>query len=291
MKAGRDLYWSDLVVGKSEDCECEKMDSEDRLFILYTSGTTGKPRGIEHVHGGYCVTPAQTMHWVFDIKDDDVWWCTADIGWITGHSYIVYGPLSLGTTSIIYEGAPDFPDFGRWFQIIQDNKVSKFYSAPTAIRMFMKAGEQWPKKYDLSCLKILGSVGEPITPQAWGWYKEFFGSNRCPIMDTWWVTESGCFLISPLPITELKPGSPTLPLPGFNIDVIDEDGNPVPPGTGGNIVINTPWPSMLRAYYRDQERYKKEYWSTYWQIRPGTYLAGDKATKDKDGYFWIQGRI
>jgi acetyl-CoA synthetase len=291
MKQGRDVYWHDLVAGKSEECECEKMDSEDRLFILYTSGTTGKPKGIEHVHGGYCVGPAQTLHWVFDIKDSDVWWCTADIGWITGHSYIVYGPLVLGATSMMYEGAPDFPDFGRFFKIIQDNKVSVFYTAPTAIRMFMKAGEKWAKDYDISSLRLLGSVGEPINPEAWMWYREHFGAGKCQIMDTWWQTETGTFLVSPLPITPLKPGSATFPLPGFNIDILDEDANPVPAGSGGNIVSNTPWPSMLRAFYKDTVRYQKEYWSTYWEIRPGTYLAGDKATKDKDGYFTIQGRI
>ena len=267
------------------------MDSEDRLFILYTSGTTGKPKGIEHVHGGYCVGPAQTLHWVFDIKDSDVWWCTADIGWITGHSYIVYGPLCLGATSMMYEGAPDFPDFGRFFKIIQDNKVSVFYTAPTAIRMFMKAGEKWAKDYDISSIRLLGSVGEPINPEAWIWYRKHFGGDKCQIMDTWWQTETGTFLVSPLPITPLKPGSATFPLPGFNIDILDEDANPVPAGSGGNIVSNTPWPSMLRAFYKDTVRYQKEYWSTYWGIRPGTYLAGDKATKDKDGYFTIQGRI
>jgi acetyl-CoA synthetase len=291
MKQGRDIYWHDLVAGKSDECECEKMDSEDRLFILYTSGTTGKPKGIEHVHGGYQVGPAQTLHWVFDIKDTDVWWCTADIGWITGHSYIVYGPLCLGATSMMYEGAPDFPDFGRFFKIIQDNKVSVFYTAPTAIRMFMKAGEKWAKDYDISSIRLLGSVGEPINPEAWMWYREHFGGGKCQIMDTWWQTETGTFLVSPLPITPLKPGSATFPLPGFNIDILDEDANPVPAGSGGNIVSNTPWPSMLRAFYKDTIRYQKEYWSTYWEIRPGTYLAGDKATKDKDGYFTIQGRI
>ena len=291
MKQGRDVYWHDLVAGKSEECECEKMDSEDRLFILYTSGTTGKPKGIEHVHGGYCVGPAQTLHWVFDIKDSDVWWCTADIGWITGHSYIVYGPLCLGATSMMYEGAPDYPDFGRFFKIIQDNKVSVFYTAPTAIRMFMKAGEKWAKDYDISSIRLLGSVGEPINPEAWMWYREHFGAGKCQIMDTWWQTETGTFLVSPLPITPLKPGSATFPLPGFNIDILDEDANPVPAGSGCNIVSTTPWPSMLRAFYKDTVRYQKEYWSTYWGIRHGTYLAGDKATKDKDGYFTIQGRI
>ncbi|MBN1324521.1 MAG: acetate--CoA ligase, partial [Methanotrichaceae archaeon] len=291
MTAGRDIYWNDLVADKSEECETEKTDAEDRLFILYTSGTTGKPKGIEHVHGGYCVGPAQTLNWVFDVGNSDVWWCTADVGWITGHSYVVYGPLCLGATSILYEGSPDYPDFGRWFQIIQDHKVSVFYTAPTAVRMFMKAGAEWPKKYDLSSLRLLGSVGEPINPEAWMWYREHFGGGKLQIMDTWWQTETGTFLVSPLPITPLKPGSATFPLPGFNIDIYDEDANPVPPGSGGNIVSATPWPSMLRAFYKDEVRYKKEYWSMYWDIRPGTYLAGDKATKDKDGYFFIQGRI
>ena len=291
MKDGRDIYWSDLVAGKSEECECEKMDSEDRLFILYTSGTTGKPKGIEHVHGGYQVGPAQTLHWVFDLKEDDVWWCTADIGWITGHSYIVYGPLCLGATSLMYEGSPDFPDLGRWYKIIQENKVSVLYTAPTAVRMLMKAGDQWAKPYDLSGLRLLGSVGEPINPEAWIWYRNTFGGGKLQIMDTWWQTETGTFLVSPLPITPLKPGSCCFPLPGFNIDILDEDANPTTPGTGGNIVSNTPWPSMLRAFYKDTVRYQKEYWSTYWEIRPGTYLAGDKATRDKDGYFFIQGRI
>jgi acetyl-CoA synthetase len=291
MKSGKDVWYHDLVANQSDVCESEKVDSEDRLFILYTSGTTGKPKGIEHVHGGYCVTPAQTLSWVFDIKDTDVWWCTADVGWITGHSYVVYGPLCLGATSMLYEGSPDYPDFGRWFKIIQDNKVSVLYTAPTAVRMFMKAGDQWPKQYDLSSLRLLGSVGEPINPEAWIWYRNNFGGGKLQIMDTWWQTETGCFLVSPLPITPLKPGSPTFPLPGFNVDILDEDANPVPPGSGGNIVSNSPWPSMLRAFYKDEVRYKKEYWSTYWDIRPGTYLAGDKATKDKDGYFTIQGRI
>jgi acetyl-CoA synthetase len=290
-KAGKDVWYHELTAKQSGECECEKMDSEDRLFILYTSGTTGKPKGIEHVHGGYQVGPAQTLHWVFDIKDSDVWWCTADIGWITGHSYIVYGPLGLGATSMMYEGAPDFPDFGRWFKIIQDNKVSVFYTAPTAIRMFMKAGEKWAKDYDISSLRLLGSVGEPINPEAWMWYRKHFGADKLQIMDTWWQTETGTFLVSPLPITPLKPGSPTFPLPGYNIDILDEDANPVPAGTGGNISSSTPWPSMLRAFYRDTVRYQKEYWDMYWQIRPGTYLAGDKATKDKDGYITIQGRI
>ncbi|MHC1631080.1 MAG: acetate--CoA ligase [Methanotrichaceae archaeon] len=291
-KEGRDIWWGDLIEGKSDECEAVPLDPEHRLFILYTSGTTGKPKGIEHAVGGYCVAPAQTLHWVFDIKEDDVWWCTADIGWITGHSYIVYGPLVLGCTSVMYEGSPDYPDFGRWYKIIEDNKVSVIYTAPTAIRMLMKQGSKWAEKYDLTSLRLLGSVGEPINPEAWIWYRKTFGADKLQIMDTWWQTESGTFINSPLPITPLKPGSCTFPLPGYNATVYDELGNEVPLGEGGNIVQPTPWPSMLRAFYKDTERYHKEYWSAYWDTpKRGTYLAGDKATRDKDGYFWIQGRI
>ncbi len=291
-KEGRDVWWHDLVEGKSDECEAERLDPEDRLFILYTSGTTGKPKGIEHAQGGYIVGPAQTLHWVFDIKEDDIWWCTADIGWITGHSYIVYGPLVLGCTSIMYEGSPDYPDFGRWYKIIEDNKITVLYTAPTAIRMLMKQGTEWPEKYDLTSLRLLGSVGEPINPEAWIWYRKTIGADKLQIMDTWWQTETGTFINSPLPITPLKPGSCCFPLPGFNATVYDELGNEVPLGEGGNIVMPTPWPSMLRAFYKDTERYQKEYWSMYWDTpKRGTYLAGDKATRDKDGYFWIQGRI
>jgi len=291
-KDGRDIWWDDLIEGKSDECEAVPLDPEHRLFILYTSGTTGKPKGIEHAVGGYCVAPAQTLDWVFDIKEDDIWWCTADIGWITGHSYIVYGPLVLGCTSMIYEGSPDYPDFGRWYKIIEDNKVTIIYTAPTAIRMLMKQGSKWPEKYDLTSLRLLGSVGEPINPEAWIWYRKNFGADKLQIMDTWWQTESGTFINSPLPITPLKPGSCTFPLPGYNATIYDELGNEVPLGEGGNIVQPTPWPSMLRAFYKDTERYQKEYWSVYWDTpKRGTYLAGDKATRDKDGYFWIQGRI
>ncbi|MHC1631079.1 MAG: acetate--CoA ligase [Methanotrichaceae archaeon] len=288
---GRDVWFHDVIESNSADCETEKMDPEDRLFILYTSGTTGKPKGIEHVHGGYCVTPAQTLSWVFDLKEDDIWWCTADVGWITGHSYVAYGPLCLGVTSVMYEGSPDYPDFGRWFKIIQDYKISVLYTAPTAVRMLMKQGNEWPEKYDLSSIRLLGSVGEPLNPEAYIWYRKYFGNDRSPIMDTWWQTESGCFVISPLPMTPCKPGSVAFPLPGMNTTVYDESGEEVPLGAGGNIVNKTPWPSMLRAFYKDEIRYKKEYWNMYWDIKPGTFLAGDKATRDKDGYWFIQGRI
>jgi acetyl-CoA synthetase len=293
MKEGRDVWWHDLVKGQSEECEPVWVDPEHRLYILYTSGTTGKPKGIEHATGGNAVGPAQTLHWVFDLKDDDVWWCTADIGWVTGHSYIVYAPLILGMTSLMYEGAADYPDFGRWWKNIQDHKVTVLYTAPTAVRMFMKQGAEWPAKYDLSSLRLLGSVGEPINPEAWMWYREHIGRGELQIMDTWWQTETGTFLNSPLPITPLKPGSCTFPLPGYDISILDEEGNEVPLGSGGNIVALKPYPSMLRAFWGDKERFMKEYWQFYWDVpgRRGVYLAGDKAQRDKDGYFFIQGRI
>jgi len=288
---GRDVWFHELVESQSAECETEVMDAEDRLFILYTSGTTGKPKGIEHAHGGYCVGPAYTCKWVFDLNEDDVYWCTADVGWITGHSYVAYGPLCLGVTSVMYEGSPDYPDFGRWYKIIEDYKVTVFYTAPTAVRMLMKQGTEWPEKYDRSSVRLLGSVGEPLNPEAYIWYRKYFGNEVSPIMDTWWQTESGCHVISPLPMTPCKPGSVAYPLPGFNTTLFDEDGNEVPLGSGGNIVNPTPWPSMLRAFYKDEVRYKKEYWDMYWNVKPGTYLAGDKATRDKDGYWFIQGRI
>lgn len=290
LKAGRDVWYHELIASQSDECETEKMDPEDRLFIFYT-GTTGKPKGIEHVHGGYSVAAAQTLHWIFDIKDSDVWWCTADIGLITGHSYAVYGPLCLGATSVLYEGSPDYPDFGRWFQIIQDNKVSVFFTSPSAIRMFMKAGEEWPAKYDLSSLRLLGSAGETISAEAWTWYKKNFNGNKCPIMDTWWLAETGIPVISSLPITPLKPGSPTFAMPGFNADILDADGKPVMPDQVGNLVLTEPWPSMFRGIYKDPDSYKKDRWSTYWDTKPGIFLATENAKRDKEGYIWIVPKI
>ena len=284
-KEGRDLWWHEIVKDQPEECETEKMDANDPLFILYTSGTTGKPKGIVHRHGGYAVGVATTLKWVFDIKDDDIWWCAADIGWITGHSYIVYGPLILGATSIIYEGAPNYPNPDRWWEIIEKYKVTILYTSPTSIRLFMRYGEEWVKKHDLSSLRLLGSVGEPINPEAWVWYYKNIGNEKCPIMDTWWQTETGHFMITPLPITPLKPGSATKPFPGIQAEVFNEEGEPIT-NAGGNLVILKPWPGMLKGFYGDPERYKKTYWSKY----PNVYLAGDVARKDEDGYFWIQGR-
>jgi acetyl-CoA synthetase len=285
--SGREVMYDSLIEGEPSECEPEMMDAEDPLYILYTSGSTGKPKGVLHTTGGYMVGVATTLKNVFDIHENDLWWCTADIGWVTGHSYITYGPLLLGTTTLVYEGAPDYPDPGIWWRIVEKYGVTKFYTAPTAIRHLMRFGKKYPNKYDLSSLQVLGSVGEPINPEAWIWYHKNIGKGRIPIMDTWWQTETGMFLISPLPVAPLKPGSATRPLPGIEADVMDEKGNSVPLGKGGLLVIKTPWPAMLRTLYKDPERYLK----TYWEIVPGgIYTAGDMARKDKDGYFWIQGR-
>ncbi|MFW6121651.1 MAG: acetate--CoA ligase [Petrotogales bacterium] len=282
---GRDVWWHDAVKDMPKKCETEKMDANDPLFFLYTSGTTGKPKGIIHAHGGYAVGTAHTLKWVFDLKDEDIWWCAADIGWITGHSYIVYAPLILGSTSIIYEGAPDWPKPDRWWNIIEKYDATVLYTSPTSIRAFMKQGEDWPKKHDLSSLRLLGSVGEPINPEAWIWYYKHIGRENCQIMDTWWQTETGHFIISPLPITPLKPGSATQPLPGLSADVFNDKGESVK-NAGGNLVLLRPWPGMLRGIYKNPERYKDTYWSKFEDI----YLAGDVTRKDNDGYFWIQGR-
>jgi acetyl-CoA synthetase len=283
--AGRDVWWHDLVFDSPKECETERLDANDPLFFLYTSGTTGKPKGIIHAHGGYAVGTGYTLKWVFDMKDTDIWWCAADIGWITGHSYIVYAPLILGATSVLYEGAPNFPQPDRWWNLIEKYNVTLLYTSPTSIRLFMKYGEDWIKKHDLSTLRILGSVGEPINPEAWIWYYKNIGYENCPIMDTWWQTETGHFVISPLPLTPLKPGSATRPLPGLSADVFNEKGEPVQ-NAGGNLVITHPWPGMLRGIYKNPDRYKKTYWNKF----EGLYLAGDVTRKDNDGFFWIQGR-
>ncbi len=285
--SGTEIFYHQLIEGEPAVCDPEIMDAEDTLYLLYTSGSTGKPKGVVHATGGYMVGTAATLQDTFDIHENDLWWCTADIGWVTGHSYIVYAPLLIGTTSIVYEGAPDYPDPGVFWSVVEKYGVTKFYTAPTAIRHLMRFGDKWPKKYDLSSLKILGTVGEPINPEAWIWYFKNVGNERCPIMDTWWQTETGTFLISPLPVAPLKPGSATKPLPGIQADVVDKDGNHVPPGKGGLLIIKTPWPAMLRTLYKDPERYIR----TYWQVVPGdVYCAGDMARIDEDGYFWIQGR-
>jgi acetyl-CoA synthetase len=282
---GKDFWWHDITKDMPRECETEKLDANDPLYFLYTSGTTGKPKGIIHAHGGYAVGVAQTLKWVFDIKEEDVYWCAADIGWVTGHSYITYAPLLLGATSVIYEGAPDWPQPDRWWDIIERCGVTVFYTSPTSVRLFMRYGEDWLKKHDLSTLRLLGSVGEPINPEAWIWYYKNIGAERCQIMDTWWQTETGHFIISPLPITPLKPGSATRPLPGVAAAVYNEEGAPVVNG-GGNLVLLHPWPGMLRGIYKNPERYKETYWGKY----KGVYLAGDVTRQDSDGYFWIQGR-
>ncbi|AWM37304.1 Acetyl-coenzyme A ligase [Gemmata obscuriglobus] len=288
MKPGRDVWWHDLVADASADCPAEELDSEHPLFILYTSGSTGKPKGVLHTTGGYLLGTSLTHKWVFDIKEDDVYWCTADVGWITGHSYIVYGPLCNGATVVMYEGAPNQPREDRFWEIVAKYKVTILYTAPTAIRAFIKWGDQHPKAHDLSSLRLLGSVGEPINPEAWIWYHNVIGGGRCPIVDTWWQTETGAIMISPLPgAVATKPGSATKPLPGIQAEVVDKQGHPVPAGSGGFLVVKRPWPSMMRTIYGDDERYKATYWSNY----PGVYFTADGARQDEDGYIWVMGRV
>ena len=290
MEAGRDYWYHDLMslpIATGPMCYTEPVDAEDPLFILYTSGTTGRPKGVLHTHGGYMVYTYTTLKYVFDIKDEDRWWCAADPGWVTGHSYIVYGPLLNGATSFMYEGAPNHPYPNRWWRLVENYGITILYTAPTAIRGLMRFGDAWPKRHDLSSLRLLGSVGEPINPEAWKWYYNVIGQGRCPIMDTWWQTETGGFMISPLPITPLKPGSATRPLFGIDVDVVDEQGQPVPAGEEGYLVIKKPWPGMLRTIYKDPERYKTQYWEKFGNM----YQAGDSARKDKDGYIWVIGRM
>jgi acetyl-CoA synthetase len=285
---GRDVWWHEAVDGASPRHEAQAFDSEHTLFTLYTSGTTGKPKGILHTTGGYLTHAAYSTKLVFDLRDDDVFWCTADIGWVTGHSYVVYGPLANGATVLMYEGAPNQPGPDRFWQVIEKWGATIFYTAPTAIRAFMRWGDQWPAKHDLSSLRLLGSVGEPINPEAWMWYRDKIGGDRCPIVDTWWQTETGGIMISPLPgATATKPGSATRPLPGIAVEVVHKDGTPCAPNEGGFLVIKRPWPSMLRTIFGDHERFV----ATYFGEVPGCYFAGDGARKDEDGYFWVMGRV
>ncbi len=288
MQDGRDVWYHEAMENASANCPAEPMDAEDMLYILYTSGTTGKPKGVVHTTGGYMVGVTATHQMIFDIKEEDVYWCTADVGWVTGHSYIVYGPLANGATVLMYEGTPDYPNKDRFWQIVEKYRVTILYTAPTAIRTFMKWGTKYPESRDLSSLRLLGTVGEPINPEAWMWYYKNIGLERCPIVDTWWQTETGMVMMTPLPgITALKPGSATVPFPGVNVEVVDKDGQPVPKGSGGYLVIREPWPAMLRTVYGDPDRYVSTYWSR-WQ---GIYFTGDGAKWDEDGYFWVMGRV
>jgi acetyl-CoA synthetase len=288
MQPGRDFWWHELMDPVDANCEAVELDSEHPLFILYTSGTTGKPKGILHTTAGYLLQAHLTSKWVFDLKDEDIYWCTADIGWVTGHSYVVYGPLSNGATVLMYEGAPNHPEPDRFWSIVERHRVNILYTAPTAIRAFIKWGDHWPLRHDLSSLRLLGTVGEPINPEAWMWYREVIGKGRCPIVDTWWQTETGAIMITPLPgATPTKPGSGTMPFPGIDADVMTRDGKSVGPNQGGYLVIKRPWPSMLRTIWGDDDRYREQYWSQL----DGIYFAGDGARRDEDGYFWIMGRI
>ena len=293
MVDGRDIWWHDLMEGQPMTCEPEPMDSEDMLFLLYTSGTTGKPKGIVHSSAGYLLGTMATTKWVFDIKEDDIYWCTADIGWVTGHSYIVYGPLANGATTVMYEGSPDYPDRDRFWAIVAKYAVTILYTAPTAIRTFMRWGEGYPQKHDMSSLRLMGTVGEPINPEAWVWYWQHIGGGRCPVVDTWWQTETGAMMIAPLPgLTTLKPGSATKPFPGIQAEILDADGNPVGLGGGGYLVVKRPWPSMLRGVYGDPERFIDTYWSRYTDLQEGgIYFTADGARLDEDGYFWLLGRV
>lgn len=288
MILGRDHWWHEVEAGQNDVCPAVPLDSEAPLFVLYTSGTTGKPKGILHTTAGYLLQCARSVHWVFDLKPNDVYWCTADIGWVTGHSYIVYGPMAMGATQIIYEGAPDTPNFDRWWQIVAKYRATIFYTSPTAIRALIRQGDHWPNGCDLSSLRLLGSVGEPINPAAWEWYHKTIGKSLCPIVDTWWQTETGSILIAPMPgAVPLKPGSGTLPMPGVMAEVVDLQGNPVAANHEGYLIVNRPWPSMVRNIWGDSERFHNQYWSKL----PGRYFTGDAARRDEDGYFWILGRV
>jgi acetyl-CoA synthetase len=288
MEPGRDIWWHEIVASEADHCPASRMDAEDMLFVLYTSGTTGKPKGIVHTTGGYLTGVAATHNWIFDIKEHDVYWCTADIGWVTGHSYVVYGPLANGATTLMYEGTPDYPDRDRFWSIIDKYGVNVFYTAPTAIRTFMRWGTELPSRHSLASLRLIGTVGEPINPEAWIWYHDYIGRRRCPIVDTWWQTETGMVLISPLPgLTPTKPGSATRPMPGIVAEVVDAAGAPVGPGAGGYLVLKKPWPAMMRTIFGDPDRYVQQYWSRY----PGVYFTGDGCKVDEDGYFWLLGRV